>query len=177
MDIPENISSDESLVTSALGAGGASAFGQLVRRYERAVRATCLAVLRDHHLASDAAQEAFVAAYRSLGSLRDRAAFGAWLTTIARNRAIRCARNRRFDAPLDSCLRMPVASAGDDHEVLAAVAALPEHERVVIMLRYFEKHEVGAIAAILGRPVGTVTKQLSRALGRLRRALAEEYAS
>jgi RNA polymerase sigma-70 factor (ECF subfamily) len=56
------------------------------------------------------------------------------------------------------------------------VTSLPEHERIVIMLRYFENHEVAAVAAILGRPVGTVTKQLSRALGRLRRSLAEEFA-
>jgi RNA polymerase sigma-70 factor (ECF subfamily) len=177
MQTSESLPSDESLVTSALGDGGPSAFGHLVRRYERAVRATCMARLQDHHLACDAAQETFVSAYRSLASLRNRAAFGAWVITIARNRAIHCARKRRAESPLttSSLIEQP-APKQNDHELLAAVASLPEHERVVVMLRYFENHEVAEIAIILGRPVGTVTKQLSRAHRRLRRALDKEIA-
>jgi RNA polymerase sigma-70 factor, ECF subfamily len=166
--------SDESLVTTALGGGGAPAFAHLVRRYEKTARATCLAVLKDHHLACDAAQEAFVAAYKSLASLRDRSSFGAWLMTIAHNRAIRLGRNRKTVAPLTSSMIQPMDRKPEDLELLSAVSALPEHERIVIMLRYFQNHEVRAIAEILGRPVGTITKQLSRAHERLRQALAEE---
>jgi RNA polymerase sigma-70 factor (ECF subfamily) len=168
--------SDESLVTAALGSGGATSFAQLVRRYERSARATCLAVLRDHHLACDAAQEAFVAAYKSLAALRDRSAFGAWLTTIARNRAIRLARGRKITTPLTSSMTQPFDREPEDFELLSAISALPEHERIVILLRYFQNHEVRAIAEILGRPVGTITKQLSRAHERLRHALTEEIA-
>ena len=145
----------------------------MVRRYERAVLGVCLAVLRDQHLASDAAQETFLAAYRSLASLRNRASFGSWLTTIARHRAIRCARKHRPHAPLSMSLAQPSPPKEHDFELLSAVAGLPEHERIVIMLRYFDGHEIPAIAAILGRPVGTLTKQLSRAHERLRRSLAQ----
>jgi RNA polymerase sigma-70 factor (ECF subfamily) len=151
-------------------------FAHLVRRYEKAARATCLAVLKDHHLACDAAQDAFVAAYKSLGSLRDRSSFGAWLMTIARNRAVRLARTRKKIAPLTSSITGQVDRKGEDIDLLFAVSALPEHERIVIMLRYFQNHEISSIAEILGRPVGTVTKQLSRAHEHLRRALAEETA-
>lgn len=56
----------------------------------------------------------------------------------------------------------------DAEDLLEAVARLPDHERVVVGLRYFDGHAVNDIAAITGRPVGTVTKQLSRAIKRLR---------
>src|SRR4051794_34757360 len=85
--------SDDALVADAI-AGDQSAFASLVTRYQRATIATCLTILRDRQLAEDAAQDAFVAAYRSLRTLRDRRAFGGWLITIARNRASRVARER-----------------------------------------------------------------------------------
>ena len=57
--------------------------------------------------------------------------------------------------------------------LLAAVAGLPEHERVVVVLHYVEGHSAQTIAEMTGRPLGTVTKQLSRAVGRLRQSLSE----
>ena len=56
----------------------------------------------------------------------------------------------------------------DSELLLAALARLPEHERLVVALRYLEGHSVAEIGQVLGRPVGTVTKQLSRAIQRLR---------
>jgi RNA polymerase sigma-70 factor (ECF subfamily) len=167
--------SDESLVSAAV-AGDRAAFGALVDRYQRPVRGVCLAVLRDRHQASDAAQDAFVIAYRSLATLRDHRNFGGWITTIARNCAIRAARNRRPVVTLSDTLSIE-ADRPSDPALLEAVAALPEQERVVVMLRYFEKHDVSEVAAILARPLGTITKQLSRAHERLRRALASEDVS
>jgi RNA polymerase sigma-70 factor (ECF subfamily) len=166
--------SDEALVRAVV-AGDDRAYEALVGRYQRAAVATCLAVLRDRQLAEDAAQDAFVAAYRSLGSLRDRAAFGGWLLSIARNRAIRLARDRAKRSVVER-ERAPQAGRLDgdpwDEALLGALGRLPDHERVVVVLRYFDGHDVAAVAAITGRPVGTVTKQLSRAHERLRKALA-----
>jgi RNA polymerase sigma-70 factor, ECF subfamily len=166
--------SDESLVTSALGPGGSAAFAHLIRRYEKAARATALAILKDHHLACDAAQEAFVAAFKSLATLRDRSSFGAWLMTITHHCAVRLARKRKTTAPLTADLSQPSDHPSDDLELLSAISALPEHERTVVILRYFQNHDISAIAEILGRPVGTVTKQLSRAHAHLRQTLREE---
>jgi RNA polymerase sigma-70 factor (ECF subfamily) len=56
--------------------------------------------------------------------------------------------------------------------LLDAVRRLPAHERVAVSLRYFEGRGVNEIAQITGRPVGTVTKQLTRAIDRLRSDLA-----
>jgi RNA polymerase sigma-70 factor (ECF subfamily) len=171
---------DASLVRSAL-AGDRAAFEALVDRHQRSALATCLAVLRDRQLAEDAVQDAFVSAYRSLRTLRDPAGFGGWLLSIARNRATRLARDRtrRLRLAQDSVERadaprpQPLAEAAVDDALLAALAALPDHERSVVTLRYFDGHGVAEIAAITGRPTGTVTKQLQRAHERLRATLKE----
>ena len=167
--------SDADLVRAALAADR-EAFAVLVRRYERAVRATTLGVLGEHHAALDAAQDAFAAAYEQLDRLRDGAAFGAWMLRIARNHALNAARSasRRPSSPLPA----DVAAADRDgrlddrsERLLAAVMKLPEHERLVVMLRYFDGQSVQAVADRLRCPVGTVTGRLTRARERLKQQL------
>lgn len=169
-----DVRSDGQIVAAVLG-GDRRAYAQLVARYERGVLATTRRVIRDPHLARDAAQDAFVSAYENLGRLRDANAFGGWLLRIAHRSATRTA-ERRKQRPADSLTTDHAAPAEtDDLEwALAATAGLPEQERVVIYLRYFEDHDVRTIAAMLGRPVGTITKQLSRAHERLRQRLHKE---
>ena len=165
------MASDAELVTAARN-GDREAFGELVRRYERAVRATALGVLGNYHAADDAAQETFVAAYEKLGQLRRASAFGGWLMKTARRKAIQHARRGPKVASLDG-LDPPAPTSdgrldGPSQRVLAAVMRLGESERLVVMLRYFDGRAVRDVAAITGRSVGTVTKQLSRAHRRLR---------
>lgn len=168
----------DAILVQAARAGDVDAFAQLVHRYRRSVCAVAVAILRDAHLADDVAQEAFLSAYRSLNRLADPSAFGGWIITIARNGARKSSRRRRPMPPLQAglldrqALHPPPPPEPPDPQLLGAIAALPEQERGVLMLRYFEQHDVAAIAAILGRSVGTVTKQLSRAHNRLRRLLA-----
>ncbi|MEZ6138170.1 MAG: sigma-70 family RNA polymerase sigma factor [Pirellulaceae bacterium] len=59
-------------------------------------------------------------------------------------------------------------------ELLEFVERLPEQERVVIGLRHFDGHSIQDISQITGRPIGTVSKQLSRAHERLRGWVNEE---
>ncbi len=166
--------SDGKLVESTC-AGNRDAYGELVKRYERAVYAVALEVLNDFHAAQDVAQDAFLVAYEKLGTLRKPAAFGAWLLRIARRLALRSARRHSTLPPHGL---PPETSANPNHQLddpsralLDAVMRLPLHERQVIMLHYFESRSVRAVAEIVGRPVGTVTKQLSRARNRLARML------
>jgi RNA polymerase sigma-70 factor (ECF subfamily) len=162
----------------AVRGGDHAAFAELVRRYERAAWATAWRLLRDYHAAQDATQDAFVAAYRQLGALRHPDLFGVWLLRITRREALRAARRRGKARPL--------AAAGDPaagepagiltpeaDDLLRAVGHLPEHERLVVALRYLDGLPVAEVARLTGRPVGTVTKQLSRALERLRSAFRE----
>ena len=178
--VPAAPPGDASLVRAVLG-GDRAAFAALVDRHQRPALATCLALLRDRQLAEDAVQDAFVAAYRGLHALRDPSTFGGWLQSIARNRAARLARERtrRTRVAEDAASGRPqhAAPVPDplmDQGLLAALAALPDHERCVLTLRYFDGHPVADIAAITGRPVGTVTKQIQRAHERLRAMLKPE---
>jgi RNA polymerase sigma-70 factor (ECF subfamily) len=163
---------DAELVNSALRSDRA-AYGELVCRYSQCVVTTAWQVLGDYHAAQDAAQEAFLVAYQKLGSLRDGSMFGPWVLKIARRCALRSVTGRAKVVRLEPADAPPAPSQdgplGDDQEeLLAAVTRLPEHERVVVVLHYFQEHSVQAVAQLTGRPVGTVTKQLSRALRRLR---------
>ena len=168
--------STEELV-KATRTGGASAFADLVRRYERAAIITAHSVLSDFHLAQDAAQEAFVIAYQRLGQLRDAASFGPWLLRIVRRRALRLHRGRKAERTASECVDRPAAETCDwmepYEEVVQQIARLPEHERIVVVMRYIDGRCVQEIADLCGRPVGTVTKQLSRAIQRLRHWLVE----
>jgi RNA polymerase sigma-70 factor (ECF subfamily) len=155
------------------------AYGILVARYERSVLASVLPLVRDAHLAQDAVQDAFVQAYANLASLREPSRFGPWLMKIAEREAIRIAKRGREALQLDhaDALHAPENSELLDDErrqLLEAVRSLPPHERAVVSLRYFDALGVNEIANITGRSVGTVTKQLSRALQRLREDLLAE---
>lgn len=172
---PSRLRSDQELVEAVL-AGDRSSYGQLVERYERAVRAVAMRVLGDPDAAQDATQEALVIAYRRLSTLRNRAMFGLWLLRITRREAVRLGRRRVKTEPLHD-RPDPHADgrlAADAEELLHAVDRLPGHERLAVMLRYFEGQGVAEIARVTGRPLGTVTKQLSRAHERLRKWLKEE---
>ena len=56
----------------------------------------------------------------------------------------------------------------ENEHLLTLVGRLPDHERVLVGLRFFDGHSLAEVATITGRPLGTVTKQLSRAIARLR---------
>lgn len=167
--------SDAELVKAVLD-GDKQVFGILAERYERPVRAVALDVLGDYHLATDVSQDAFVTAYENLSGLRKPVAFGPWLMKITRRCALDCVRRKNGRSPLEPV----VSSSSQDRDgrldeekqwLLSAVIKLPKGERQVIMLRYFSGHSVKEVAEIVGRSVGTVTKQLSRAHKHLRNIL------
>ncbi len=156
--------------------GDVEAFGQLAERYERSLLALAISRLRDFHEAEDVVQATLLRAFRRLETLRDGGKFGPWLIQIAQNQVAEYARARRIPLELVADGSTTATSAGDarpddwidNEELLALVARLPDRERVLVGLRYFDGHSMAEIAAILARPVGTVTKQLSRAIARLR---------
>lgn len=158
--------------------GDVQAYGMLVERYERSVLAVAFSVLRDMHGAQDVVQDVFVHCYLKLGGLRDGSRFSAWLMKTAQRAAMRASRKRKPAITLVTDVPSDAAAFPEDHEqLLAAVNRLPEHERTVVGLRFFDGHSVAEIAAMTSRPIGTVTKQLSRALKRLRDQMRSEIES
>ena len=171
------MSSDAATVATVLS-GRREAFADLVRRYEAAVFAVAVSVLRDRDEAQDVCQDTFVTAYRKLATLREPAKFGCWIMTMARNQALTRARLRPSEQPLENlseaaACRDEIRQDERTERLLAAVTALPEHERIAVMLKYFGDHSLEEIAMMTGRPIGTIGAQLHRARAHLREALEE----
>lgn len=175
---------DERAAVDAVLAGDRDAFRFLVERDSAAVVRACHRILGDLQEAEDAAQEAFVTAFRSLAAWRADGPFGAWLTRIAVRIALRRAQRRRDvawidpsrpDRPLDlpGGIDPAVSSlrAERSTEVRAAVARLDEPYREVVALRFFGELSLDEIASQTGRPLATVKTHLRRGLIRLRGAM------
>jgi RNA polymerase sigma-70 factor, ECF subfamily len=170
------VQTDEELVAKVLS-GRRDAYRRLVVRHEQAVRAVCWSILRDHHAAEDASQNAFLAAYEKLGRLRRPEAFCAWVCRIAKHEAVGLSRRRRRGpASLDELPPVADKSTGGsdvDDELARAIMSLPARQRTLVLMMYFERRTAAEIAHIQGCPVGTVTKLLSRARRRLRKEIEE----
>jgi RNA polymerase sigma-70 factor (ECF subfamily) len=175
---------DERAAVEAVLAGDRDAFRILVDRESAAVIRACHRVLGDLHEAEDAAQEAFVTAFRSLAAWRGDGPFGAWITRIAVRIAVRRAQRRREVSWIDPA--SPAAGidvpGGQDPAisslraeraagVRSAVARLDEPYREVVALRFFGELSLDEIANQTGRPLGTVKTHLRRGLLRLRAAV------
>ena len=107
-EAPEDDLEARRVVAAVLG-GDRDAFRVLVERESRALMRSCFRVLGDLHDAEDAAQEAFVTAYRALGTWRGDGPFGAWLARIGVRIAVRKASRRRPVVWIDPS---PVAADG-----------------------------------------------------------------
>lgn len=157
--------------------GAADDFRFLVRRYEGPVFAFVSTRISDRALAREAVQEAFVRAYFALDRLEKPEAFHSWLLGIARRVAseFHRTRTRRQEVPeqTDAGATAPDLGGPEENDPLdEAIAALPEAQRQMILLRYFERLSCQEIADRLRVPLGTVTKTLSRAYTELRELLS-----
>ena len=157
--------------------GDHEAFETLVLRYERLVWSAAWSVSQDYHVAQDATQEAFLIAHHQLAELRDPDSLGFWLSRIARRESARMSKQVLGSpsiAHLDATIPDSRTDMSEEHElVLLALGELPEHEREVVALRYLNGHAVAEVALLTGRPVGTVTKQISRAMDRLKKLVTD----
>jgi RNA polymerase sigma factor (sigma-70 family) len=164
---------------------GAVTFEDVVREHEAAVYGTALRILGDRDAALDAANQTFLKAYRSIASYDPSRPIKHWLLRIAVNEAITIgrarARERSRTAPDTAAAAVPATDRGPEAEALdresrdgirAAVAALPDLYREVVVLRYFDDLSVDEVAAVLGRSSSTVGVQLLRARQLLRKGMA-----
>lgn len=183
MTLPDGQPEEHALVERARRGDG-DAYGELVIRYQGIAVRTAHVITRDASEAEDAAQEAFVKAYRALGGFRAGAPFRPWLLRIVANEAInrRTSAGRRptveltqaFDRPLDDRAASPedAALASETRRtVLEALARLREEDRLVIAYRYFLDLSEAEMADTLGVARGTVKSRLSRAMARLREVM------
>ena len=176
MGIASNLR-DARLVARAL-AHDSAAFGELVRLHMPAVSAVALAYTRRHADAEDVTQDAFLKAWQSLDTLRTPRQFGAWVTIIARNTAINHLHRTRHEHEKLEIYRgeasMTGSGGGDTNEAMrellpTLVAALPDADRELVLMRYHAGKRTREIAALLAISHAAVRKRLER----IRHALGE----
>ncbi|UJA19366.1 RNA polymerase sigma factor [Thermoleophilia bacterium SCSIO 60948] len=168
------------LLAKARG-GSEAALEELFRAHWPRAYRSALMIVRDRQIAEDVAQEAFLAAIRSLDRFDLARPFGPWLNRIVANRAIDHARARaiRAEVPelpgLEPVAREPLPDAVHfSDELHDAVLGLDLEQRTCVVLRYVLDWSPGEISRFLGLPRGTVNSRLRRALDRLAEAIEAE---
>ena len=180
-------------VVRACQRGEAGALDALIRATYADVYALACRLVRDRDEAADVTQEVFVRVLRSVAGFRGEAAFGTWLHRVTVNTALTSMRKRsRRAQPGSEAFGLP----GDDRhyglvdpdagpeeraeraELLAraqaAVAALPEAARTIVVLRDVEGMSTAEVAAATGLSETAVKVRLFRARERLRASLADD---
>ena len=185
---------EDSELVIACQRGDPEAFRLLVERYEDRIYNLACSIVGDREAAQDAAQEAFIKAYRALPRFRGESGFFTWLYRIAVNVCLNQARrqSRRPEAfsldelvdehklsadkfsssetPLSDFERVELRQTIDT--VLAGLS--PDH-RMAVVLKDVEGYSQEEIAEMMGCSVGTVKSRLSRARARLQELLRPMY--
>ncbi len=150
--------------------GDEEAFGELYKIFAPLVHGIVLArVPRDE--VQDIVQEVFLSAYKNLHTLRDKNAVGAWLTMIARNRAVEFYRQAKPTEELSEDLRGKDNSQTEAREILKAIRALPETYKETLVLRLVEGMTGNEIAERTGLTPESVRVNLHRGMKLLRQKL------
>lgn len=177
----------DAVLASRVAAGDAGSLEELYNRYGVQVFSMAYGILRDYALAEDLAQEVFMALWTRAGRFdAAKGVFRHWFLHLAHNRVIDEVRRRRRAALMDAD-RAPedatlgLVSNGDtaDEAITAvlvgeareALRALPEEQRVVIVMAYLEGATQQEIAQRTGTPLGTVKTRLRLGLSKLRQTM------
>jgi RNA polymerase sigma-70 factor (ECF subfamily) len=181
---------DISLMLRVQRCGDAAAFAELAGRYRGQLKRFFAALLPDPALADDFAQETLLRLWLSRSRYRPTGNFSAYLFQIARHYYL----NQRLRYRARTALEVS-ADAGDGLEIalpphtqpeavfleqreqgrrVVAIAALPDHYRIVFELNHFEGLKYAEIACYLGIPVGTVKSRMAEAVRLLRQRLSND---
>lgn len=166
--------------------GKRQAFTELMRRHQQKIYWTARRIVGDHAEADDVTQETFVKAFLSLGDFRGDSTFYTWIYRIAVNMSLNAVRRRQVvDYLRESDIINRLFPEGDDpHRRLEqldvqsrlqrAVATLPEKQKAVFVMRYFEEMSYDEIAKVLKTSVGGLKANYFHALKKVQEFLRDE---
>lgn len=148
----------------------------LVQRYQSVLLAYLTGWMGDRDRAEEAAQETFVRAYFRLNTLKSRERFYSWLLGIASRVAKEQFRSEQRHQNMVEMAKSDRTKTEFSQGYLLekAVSVLPNAYKEIVLLRYYSDLSCAEVAQQLDRPLGTVTKMLSRAYEMLRKELLEE---
>ncbi len=184
MKIPEE--NDDRALIRRCQQGDTASFGRLVEKYMKRAYFTALGLVGNHEAALDLSQEAFVRAYRSIGTFAADRHFFTWYYQILRNLCFNYWRDhKRHACPFSEIGDIDleaIIDAGQSSETLAeqnemrqavwqAMDELKPHEREIIILKDFQDLSYQQIAETLNCPIGTVMSRLFTARKALKQKL------
>ena len=190
--------SPDSALAQEAAEGRESAFRELLERYERPVFSLVYRMVRERDLAEDLAQDAFIRAFRGIGTYKPEYKFSSWIFRIAHNVTIDHLRRKRLDTISMEGSRYagtdeerersrPVVASEDESpaehvenqelggEIEEAIGKLRPHYRTAILLRHVEGRSYREIAEITDMPLGTVKTHIHRARAELRELLQDVW--
>jgi RNA polymerase sigma-70 factor (ECF subfamily) len=179
--MPE-VSAPEPLPVAQARAGEPAAWDALFRRYQLPLYVFVFELVRDEQASLDLVQEAFIAAVRHIGSLREDGRFAGWLFGIAHQKCVQRWR-KRTEVLLDEWPELPAEMEDGPDEILirreqeaafmSLLEQLPPPQRAVLVLHFIEEFSIEEIARITGAQPGTVKSRLHYAKKALRQRLLE----
>ncbi|MEX2275561.1 MAG: sigma-70 family RNA polymerase sigma factor [Actinomycetota bacterium] len=178
----------DALLVKRAARGDTAAFGELMERHELRTYNLALRICGDAEDARDATQDAFLTAFRKLGSFRGDSAFTTWLHRVTVNASLDLLRKKRrtpvvaladTDDDRPSAVEPALADHADDVtaaiDAAAALALVPEEFRAAIVLRDVFDLTYEEVATILEVPIGTVRSRLHRGRLTLARAIRDPF--
>jgi RNA polymerase sigma-70 factor, ECF subfamily len=165
---------DDAAAIEKVQRGEREAFRYLVERYQNQAVAHAVAILGNREDAQDAAQEAFIDAFRSLARFEKTRRFYPWFYVLLRNRCYKMAAKRRETVNVEEFEIIAPQSGISREEQIGldeALRAMPAEDREIITLKYLDGLSYDEIAEHLQIPRGTVMSRLFYARRELARKL------
>ncbi|MCP4566352.1 MAG: sigma-70 family RNA polymerase sigma factor [FCB group bacterium] len=160
--------------------GDKQAFTSLVRQYQDRIFGFIMRMTANRESALDLTQDSFLAVWQNLPGFRRDSSFSTWLYQIASNKTINHLKKAKREVPLADNYDAPTNSAGPDDEyerkeqellLTQALTALPNRQRLVFNLRYYEHLKFHEIARMQGISVSAVKTSFAEALKKLKTRL------
>ena len=163
-------------------------FNELVRRYQKRIYWVARRMVKRHEDADDIAQEVFVKAYTALENFRGDANLYTWLYRIAVNLSINHIRKQKVRNAVDIDDYLPFLSRdADQHSnvvreeniflIEEVIQSLPEKQRAVFLMRYYDEMPYEQISSILGTSVGGLKANFHHAVKKVTAFVKERHGS
>jgi RNA polymerase sigma-70 factor (ECF subfamily) len=166
--------------------GNRRAFTELMRRHQKRIYWVARRIVGGHADADDVVQETFVRAYLGLGDFREESSFFTWLYRIAVNMSLNAVRKQQFvrylrQSEIFGRLLPSRENPGDELEqketrslLERAVASLPEKQKAVFIMRYYDEMPYEEISRILKTSVGGLKANYFHALKKVQEFIKRE---